>query len=181
MVPVPVPPTSSVAETPQPQKLSRQVAIEKLLALSSTPEGGDKLQKESQEFSINLPTAKPQISRQQEWQYSYLQVFSKSPEKVDQIAITTINCKAPWDLSHQKEIRERLLKQVKSVSQILWNQEFELNGEVYFKELGPHLHKPIRVLIRETYPPVKEMRLSRGIYKCDGAGGYGFRYDFFLN
>lgn len=176
---------SSTESPPVPQQpsqaLDRQMALKKISELAQLPAFENQLIKAGPEISIKLPTSKPRVNRDEEWHLSYVEIFSKRPETVDQIAITTMTCKAIWDVPHQYEIRMRLLEQIKSVSQALWGQGFELDSDRYFKELGPYSSKPVQVPIREQFKPVLKMRLSRGIYKCDGAGGFGFRYDFFLH
>jgi hypothetical protein len=136
--------------------------------------------KSQSEITVTLPSEKPRGDEKQEWISSHVTAFIKGQRMVRQIAIETENCKVTEAELNKSDMQERVQNLVKTVSSQVFGKPFELDGERYFKELGPHWNQSVHVKIREQFPEVRGMRLSRGISKCDARRGYRFRFDFFL-
>jgi hypothetical protein len=134
--------------------------------------------KDKREISVTLPSEKPRGDENQEWIFSSVRAFTG--DSVRQISIETENCNVAETQFGKTAMQTRAKDLIKTVSNQIFGRPFELDGERYFKELGPYWQKPVHVNIRETHPGVRAMRITRGMSKCDGRGGFHFRYDFFL-
>jgi hypothetical protein len=130
------------------------------------------------EFNLELPSEKPQADQSKEWIWSHVQVFYKDHKIVDQITLITQNCNVKLADLDQAALGRRTQSLVVLVSKTLFGMPFQLSDK-YFAESGDWKGQ-MRIPIRQEYLPVVDMRMIRGSYKCDGRGGYGYRYDFFM-
>ncbi len=130
------------------------------------------------EFNFQLPTDKPPTDQSKEWIWSRVQVFYKAQKTVDQITLITQNCNVKLENLDQAALGKRLQSLVGLVSKTLFGMPFQLSDK-YFVESGDWSGQ-MRIPIRQEYLAVVDMRMIRGLYKCDGHGGYGYRYDFFM-
>jgi hypothetical protein len=130
------------------------------------------------EFNLVLPSEKPQSDPTKEWIWSHVQVFYKDQKTVDQITLITQNCNVKLENLDQAALGKRLQSQVALISKTLFGMPFQLSDK-YFTEVSDWSGQ-MRIPIRQEYLPVVDMRMIRGLYKCDGRVGYGYRYDFFM-
>lgn len=173
--------TANATTTDLSPTLTRYEAQKRLLAISTKPDQYAKIEKNSKEFSVMLFEKGTSGDRNNEWQDAHAKVFYKNPNKVDQISVVVETCNAPESVDLKVELQDRLRKLVRLVSEKVLGAPFDLPSEGgYFKELGPYWKTSVQVPVRESYSMTKSMRISRGMYKCDGRGGFGFRYDFIL-
>lgn len=167
-------------ENARPLEMSPLEVQKRLSLIAAKASREIKVSSRGPEFSVSLPVKMTEGDQKSEWHASYVTVFHKNLEKVDQISIVTMTCKAQVDEFHKDEIQQRIKQLVKLVSEKSFGSSFDFKGEGYFKELGPYWDRGSQVVIRETQPLSQKMRLSRGVYKCDGHSGFGFRYDFIM-
>jgi len=135
-------------------------------------------------YLVGFPTDKPRPgSNDIEWADSTLLIISGENGMAKQIALESYGCGIRGEEKEKEkepEIRARFEELVKSFTKQLWGKEFSVNPR-YFKEFPSDRHVWRRVPVTEPFEPVKSMRISRGLYKCDARGGFGYRFDFFLH
>ncbi len=117
-------------------------------------------------------------SAKEELQNLSLHVFANKENRVNQVALIIQNCRT--QMMSEEQLQKEFIQFVGSMSQMIFGQKFELLGKNYFPKIQTTTPKEMRVLIQESYDAASMMRLSRQRYKCDGAGGYGYRFDFFV-
>lgn len=159
--------------------LSAEDVFQKLRPLAAEASHPTVFKNKSQ-IIVTLPSDKERDDDKKEWVFSSITAEVNVQNKVPQIYIETQNCNIKHKDLDVAKMQKRLQQQIRSVSAAVFGTGFELNGEPYFKELGPHWKKFSHVKIKEQVPGVKFMRIARSPSKCDGREGYRFRYDFFL-
>lgn len=162
-----------------PGSYTAKEVYEKLSPLGNEYSKKQSFPKAEKVFEIVLPSEKPRGDEKGEWINSYVSVYFRDGETVNQITIQSENCNIERDKIDLLVVKNRVQAQVALISKTLFVTPFVLQDK-YFVSLGPDLGKNVRVPIKEDYAPVLDMRLMRGISKCDGKTGVIFRYDFFM-
>lgn len=152
---------------------------EKLMAIAAEGARQKPRPPQGTEFTVMLPSELPEGDRKKEWIGSTVQVIYRDQKSVNQITMETGNCNVESDKLDEAALKNRVQAQVALVSKTLFGMPFHLSDGA-FKDLGSDWDQPIRVPIKQEYLPVMDMRLIRARTKCDGHGGYGYRYDFFM-
>lgn len=152
---------------------------EKLFPLGNEYSKKQSFPKTEKVFDIVLPSEKPRGDEKGEWINSYVNVYFRDGETVNQITLQTENCNIDFDKIDLLTVKTRVQSQVSLITKTLFVTPFVLQDK-YFVSLGPEFKKEVRVPIKEDYAPVLDMRLMRGISKCDGKTGLMFRYDIFM-
>jgi hypothetical protein len=130
------------------------------------------------EFSLALPGEQPEGDQTKEWIRSQVRAVYKDQKTVDQITLSTQNCNVKLEDLDQAALNKRVQSLVALVSSTLFGLPFQLSDK-YFVEPADW-HDQLRIPIRQEYLPVVDMRMIRERSKCDGRGGYGYRFDFFM-
>lgn len=113
------------------------------------------------------------------WINNEIMFFSSKEGKVSQVAIISYLCGVPFDLENQKMAKVRIQSLLDRETPLLFGKVLKIETKD-FKALGPEQRQIRRVPLNAKINGVSKIRLSRGLYKCDGKSGHGHRVDFFL-
>lgn len=174
-----MPEATAVAIARPPGSYTPDEVYGKLLTIADESQKKLPRPKQGSEFNLSLPSEKPRGDEKGEWISSYVAVYYRDKETVNQITLVTENCNVKPEALDQTAMKNRIQAQVALVTKTLFTLPFALSDK-YFRAFEELSLQPVRVPIKEDYAPVVDMRLMRGVSKCDGKTGYYYRHDFFM-
>jgi hypothetical protein len=130
-------------------------------------------------YHYSYKTELPRRSRKIVWTSDEVMFFSNDRGRISQLALISYRCGIDTSLENQRLLKNQARKLFINEGKALFGERVEITDEE-IKLLGPELRKIVRLNLKRTVSGVKRPRLSRGLYKCDGMSGYGYRLDFFF-
>jgi len=130
-------------------------------------------------FQTDQPRTDSSKKNSEPWKSEEIMYFANDKSEVTQIALIAKICGAGKGAEVQRSIQKQIRTLASRETNTLFGAPLKLkDGD--FKEVGPDIDKWARVLVDHNLKDVRKVRLGRGLYKCDGRTGFGYRLDFFL-
>ena len=131
-------------------------------------------------YVTDLPRRQKSVKIDPAWKSEEIMYFANDKGKVTQIALIAKKCAVgEKTLEVQTEVKNQTKKFISRETKLIFGSALSIEDGA-FKKAGPYKNKWVRVPVEHSLSGVRKVRLGRGLYKCDGSSGFGYRLDFFL-